>query len=417
MTTITNTTTITIVPDGSGDLSVTYSVSGGGGGGNGMVGYNWDPSTQLPNYNAALAAGGNVKIICYGDSTTQGDGASVGQAWPNRLAVQVSTLLSMNANYANFSGIGEVGYQMALAGSAYFSTVDVAGADLIVLTTPTTDTATWTPETGRLSTYEYDRIDVYYLETGSYEFNVVLTGAVHGTSSYTVTCPSTVTGAETKTTFTVPLDTYSVVEFVCVSVTGSWCQITGVGFWNSGANAIQTYNLGIGGSQSSVVDISSVSGSANMLQAAVNRGASLAIIDYCLNDMLFNNVTLSTSISNLTTAVSTLQANNIDVILCIPHPFINSTGLYTIGQFITAMQSLATTLGIGVLDWNSTYANDPGDFATTFIDIGVHPNALGYDAMATRLASALTGVSTTYPDDATYVAAHPMTNIPPGALV
>jgi lysophospholipase L1-like esterase len=394
--------------------TVTLSYVAPAGAGNGVVAYNWKPATQLPHFAASLAAGGRTGIACYGDSTTQGVGANPGQSWPSRLAAYIGSLSGVAANYATFTGLDEVSNEIVFAGEASVNWgFEVAGHGTIVLTAAG-DTATWTPEAVRMAA-TFDSLDIYQLDYTGTGFSITLTGVASGTKTYAVANPGGNTGVEKKVTLSIPLDTYSSVKFAFTA--GQPSYITGVAFWHSGTKSVQTYNLGVGGSQSSLIDLTTATGTANMLAAAVNRGCALAIIDYCLNDMLFDNVQLAASIANLTTALTTLRANGIDVILVIPHPFGLTPGLtpiYTIGQFIAAMEALATSSGVGVIDLNSTYANDVTDYATLFISSGVHPNAAGYDDMAARMASAITGVSTTYPASAAYVTAHPMTNIPPG---
>jgi hypothetical protein len=327
--------------------------------------------------------------------------------------------LGTPAQYANFAGVDECYDQFTFVsgGSAPTSVVNfgfyVAGHGIVSMSVAG-DKITWTPESGRINGAPYDRLDVYMMDYGGGAMTVHTTGATTGVTSHTVPAGGS-TGLEIKHTLNLTADTYSVVEFEFVS--GAALNISGMGFWSSTSPAVQIFNLGVGGAESSLVNYTTATGTANMLSAAVNRGATLALIDFGINDILHNFTTLAATITNLTNAATTLMANGIDVVFIIPHPFQTTTGVYTQAQLITAMQGLATSRGVGVLDLNSTYANNGAAFEAVFGASGPHPNATGYDDFGARIASALTGVNSTYPNSASYAAAHPMTNIPPGSLV
>lgn len=397
---------------GGGSVFLTGNTTGGGG--NGVVVYNWNPVSLLPNWIAAetaVSTGASplVRVVCLGDSTVGGTTANpVGQSWPNWFAVALAAASGLKCNYACFGGNQEEFGNITLNGGATWNNGFFGFGSSLVASAAIGQGGTWVPEAGRLAGGPFDRLDIWI-----YDANAAATATVTvsggSTGSHTVTIPAGSNTSNSKQlTVSIPSDNYTTVA-VAQTTTGFYYWM-GCGFWNSTIPAIQVCNFGVGGTIASFVGGQpNFTHGMNAFTGACAVNPKLVFINFGINDINQASYNYSTYAGYLAATVTALKAQNIDVIIEIPHPFIETgTPLFHQTDIVNGAASFATTNGVAVVDLNSTYGNAYTAFqGSTLVGSGVHPNSSGYQDFAQRIASLMTNTPQTYANSVAYTAAHP----------
>jgi lysophospholipase L1-like esterase len=350
--------------------------------------YNYDPRL-LANFRLALAKvrdnAANCKILCLGDSITHGYGCSsyltlgTSGSYPARLAYLINTYMAPAAVGLSIPPISSAhdtrwtnGWGTALGGfgfgnAANYSTATPTGA---LIYNPGT---TW------------DRMDVYYLRTGS-------SGTLLVSANNTVVGTGTAAGAGNRI---VAMTTYSASALATgtLSITGSGgnCYITGAEPYQSSTKQVLIGNAGCYGIQTSAA---ATSGALNQnwyaLDALNAYQPNLTIICLGVNDAN-SSVSSSTYRSNMITIINAAKVWG-DVILISFSPTSSGSGQQYVtyeAQYNDVLKNLAASTGCVFIDIYGRYSTI---FQANYMFDNLHPNNYGYWDMAQSVFSVLSNV-------------------------
>lgn len=340
--------------------------------------YNWSPTTQLANWKAAVmpilngtaAQATRAKIVCLGDSTTYGIG-SLPDGQQARFTGYPSIMTKILADYAPSSDNVCLGFgdgsdpRIVLGGSSQMTGINGAAGN-VAATTQAGDTITFTLTPG-----VYDRVDVYMIEAGAASANVKIDGVDYGTLN------AGTAGGIYVTTINLPRGTHS--QAVFTGLAQGMTFIYGVVFWDSLTPSIEVYNYGQPGADSAGITNGTATGYTSfghILKTAPN----LCLINIGINDINNGTQTAAQAVTNLTPLITALKAQNCDVILIVPQPFASSNYATGIVQFRTVYETMATTLGIGLIDLSNYFNN--ANYPVSLWSNSLHPSATVYRQMA-----------------------------------
>ena len=105
------------------------------------------------------------------------------------------------------------------------------------------------------------------------------------------------------------------------------------------------------------------------------------------NDHRSGSVSAATYKTNLTTLVADLKATGIEVVLITPPP--NDAGSSAIAPYLDALYDVALTQDVPVLDVHDRWRSYSSTAALGLMSEGTHPNAAGYDDLATAVLAAI----------------------------
>jgi lysophospholipase L1-like esterase len=382
-----------------------------------LVTYNWNPSTQLANYLAAQAAvaagvaGSQAEIVAVGDSTTLGFGTGNDYRPTVSYPADLATLLSQDgvaAQQDNFLGQGNNDFttpdsRIALQGGAIWGYPYDAGGPVVVannvgqgftFTLPTPAT--------------YDRVTVDYLDSG----NGVLDVATNG-GAVLAALQLGNTGTMMSQTVDLPAGSYASVTVTSGSTAPT--DIEGVSFWDSTIPAVQVFNAGVGGAESSIVGDGVTPGPGDITGAAA-LGANLALINFGINDILQGNLTAAQTTANIALMVNEFRADGTDPIIIIPQPLTAATYAGEIATLRADIYQLATTLNVPVIDLSATYGDNAAALVSNGLltSDGTHPSPTLYADIASGIATLLTSATGTLPAPVTQtpVTSTPVTPVP-----
>jgi lysophospholipase L1-like esterase len=361
-----------------------------------LVTYNWNPSTQLANYLAAQAAvaagvtGSQAEIIAVGDSTTLGFGTGNDYRPTVSYPADLATLLSQDgvqAQQDNFLGQGNNDFttpdsRVALQGGAFWGYPFDAGGPVVVAD-GVGQGVTFTlqaPET-------YDRVTVDYLDSGSGVLDVAANGG-----PVLATLQLGNTGTMMSQTVDLPVGIYSSVTVT--TATAAPTDIEGVSFWDSTVPAVQVFNAGIGGAESSIVGDGVTPGPGEITGAAA-LGANLALINFGINDILQGNLTAAQTTANIALMVNEFRADGADPIIIIPQPLTSPNYAGEIATLRADIYQLATTMNVPVIDLSATYGDNAAALVSNGLltSDGTHPSPTLYADIASGIATLLTSAS------------------------
>lgn len=370
------------------------------------VTYNWLGNSQFPNWRSGVSAvnagtaGTRCKLVCMGDSTTQGIGANA-NGWRNNISYptimeQALATWGLSIQMDNFdcggtSGSNQADSRVALGGSgpAFYNSGAIGAGGFYITTQNSGDTATFT--LGSAATY--DRIDYTYADIGGSEtMGIALDGggAISGS-------PFTLTGTNSFNTLgaTVTIPSASHSSVVLSQAASGQCYIQGFAFWSHASPKVELYNTGVPGAVSGMVGSGATTG-VGQWQGAYQLAPTLALINFGINDIA-NGVSASTTASNLSLMITGLQGINCDVVLILPTPGTYANYGTGMPALRSALQSVCTTYGVPMIDLSGTYNDSASDFNAAGFQYsdGVHLTAAGYADVADRIAVLLEGVTPT----------------------
>ena len=174
------------------------------------------------------------------------------------------------------------------------------------------------------------------------------------------------------------------------------------------------FNAGVGGAWSSSAGTGSLTG-AGEFAGGLELGASLALIDYGINDIVNDVLTPAQTVANFATAIAESRSVGADPIIVIPSPFglnpyLTVPQVTTLAAVTTGLQALAVQEDVPIIDLNATYSGSYTTLSQDGLLNSPHPDAALYSDIAARIAALLTGDSAaTFPVTANYAVVTPTT--------
>lgn len=354
----------------------------------------------LPKWRSALAKGRSnspsnyqAKVLCIGDSTTYGlwsnGSLATGDQQHNSYPARLSDLIGLTTNgksNANsfFGGGGSNPRSGGLDSRLSFGGGWTADGWLNVclgggaLNCQSAGTLSFTPASN------VDTFNVYYIRgSGGGSFGLNING---GSST---ACSTVGSDAVIKQTMIAALG----ANTLNATWTSGQSYVIGIEAYNSAQSNINVINAGVCLGHS--YDIATTGASYSPCTFLPTYAVDLNIINIGINDWDQGN-----SISNYTTSMQTIitaaKGNGGDVVLMTPCPSsVGNATMATQQTFITAMQGLATTNNITLVDtwarWVSYVVSNPlGLYAAG--GFGIHPNEIGYADQAAAIAANILNV-------------------------
>lgn len=305
---------------------------------------------------------GNAKLLCVGDSTTAGFGATRASSWPSlvqqRLNLDIAAVpglaigMGLDVDSARWS-YGDWTFNFGPGGSGLYANAG-SGADAVFTPGITVDT-----------------IDVWWFQgAGKGSFVVTIDGAPQ--------TPIDTTGGSgiyQKTTYTVPVGNSHTIALQLP--TGNPVNILGVDAYLSSKNSVRVANWGVSGSITDTWVNAFYS-----LNAISSYAPDLTIVMLGINDSA-NGVSVDTWSSNMTAIINEAKKSG-DVIVMSVFPS-NATMVDSQRLYRDRAQVLAAELDAGFIDLMDkigAYSED------TYAD-ALHPNARGYADIARYVIAGL----------------------------
>ncbi len=324
-----------------------------------------------------LANGGNARILCIGDSTTRGVGASTATAFPAALAGFL-TNSGIPANFNSWYGGSDATMQdtrVNIGGWTFSAAVSMGGR--LMTASGASAALTFTP-TGSVDTFVFRYIQSSGNGTFSYQVDSGSTTNVNAAGA-TAVINITVSGLSLAS---------HTIKFNYVS--GGNVYIIGNEAWNSASSSVDVINAGWGGSKPVDWD--------------TNTGAPydpLSMISVIAPDLIFvdlgiNNWSTGGSVPTYSSGMQTLLTAAIsyggaDVVIVTPIPSNISFASQAVQQsFVTEMISLGSTNSLRVIDEFARIGTWYAAGELNQNNDGQHGNAAGYAAFSTMLNGVLT---------------------------
>ena len=343
---------------------------------------------NLPRFRKAIAnvrAGkGNARILCMGNSQTEGSYAAVQNtnnstsnylyAWPAHLSRMLSAS-GVNSHFNSFFGAASTTERRdqndaRLTVSGGFASPSVQGTcGGYYYSTSTAGSLNFAPT---------ENVDTFVIVYG--------VGAGLGTFSYGVDGGSTTnqatagTAAQSTVTITAPLGRHTVnINWVSGNI-----FIVGVYAYDSSKSWVEVDNAGWSGSTTSSSNWGYTATPSSTLNSCVNLAPDLAIIELGQNDIILSSTPVATISANLQTIITALTATT-DIIIVdqIPLPT-SSISQATQDQLSAALKALvAANPNVSLANvydrWVSyTYSNALGYYGTGSTNATLHPYGPGY---------------------------------------
>jgi lysophospholipase L1-like esterase len=348
-------------------------------------------ASLLPNWttvrSAVKAGSGSGKIVLLGDSTTAGYGAAgAASSYTNTQAVappaQLRRLLSAQgipAEVGNFMSDSNVNTQNGVATNTYDPRIVPASWTLPAgngfcggsFYTSGATVFAFTPTT------PFDTIDVFYASVGGAgTFTVDVDG---GASLGTINCNQ---AADLRVqTLTCALGSYT----INVTRASGMAYLFGIRCRNSMASRVYVQQCAHAGGTAGTFATSFTN--FNYSNIVTELDADLTIINLGINDWVAgtSQSTFSTNLQTLITAAKTTG----DVILCTPFPSSTATSMASQNSIVDVIHTLAASNSVPLIDnfaAEGSYA--AGNAAAHYWDV-LHPNGLGYNLAAKRIADVL----------------------------
>lgn len=331
---------------------------------------------NLPHWLAARAAG-SAKIVCYGDSTTAGQAASVAESWPSIVAAALaSSGLEVNRNFWSWKKGAVTDDRSSRTGTWANGASNTLGGPC-ASTTGAGATLSYTP-VGNV-----DRIEVRY------PVDTELTGgfsvAIDGDAQTAIS--NNGTQAIGVTTYSMALGPHSIV----LTATGAEAnQLASIRAWDSSASEVQVINAGWPGASSP--ELTGVATEFDSLAALIALAPDLVIVEAGIINN-WNGGQMNT-VENVSTIIQALQTAGIDVMLqsSIPSDPAHYASLTTQAQYVGDMLYAAIAYNVPFIDiWGGLCGGDYANVSANSWGSGdyIHPSADGYAAMGAFIAPAL----------------------------
>jgi lysophospholipase L1-like esterase len=343
----------------------------------------------LTHWNAAKARvaanGGNAKILCLGDSTTRGYGATGGpQAYPAQLAGFLTTIGSVNSNYSSWYG-GDQGTAFiedsrVVVGSGWTAGTAISIGGKMMTASSATASLSFTPNTS-IDTFTF----YHQANTGN------------GTLSYQVDSGA-VTNLNDNGTAAAPKVTISGLTAGTHTIKFNWVSggsvfVIGVESWNSAVSSVDVINAGWGGSTTASW-LASTTNPWDLINMFAPIAPDLILLDMGINDWS-TGVPVGTYTTQMQTILNAAIASGADVVIVTPIPQIVSiTPQNTQQSFVNAMITLGSTNTLLVInEFIQVGTWVAGNALGLYFD-GTHPNDPGYARFAKSVESALAPLAT-----------------------
>ena len=325
------------------------------------------------------------RVFCAGDSTTLGFGAgtldSGGQvgcrnfSYPKYLTDHLVSS-GVRASYDNFFGDGAVDVsdsRVALVGSAARTGVISLGYKSIALSAPT-DGVTFTPG----STNVYDSVTVMVVDiSAGASFTIQVDDQAAQTSQVFTGTGNLVTQTFTFTSGAFNKITLSNVGSVLIHICGMLCE-------NSTSPFMSICNIGMGAN--TTAQIIGPSDSFGPSEAIKTMKPDLLLVNTGIND-IYDNSSAGTNgpavISAVSSTVSAIVADGINIIFAMLQPFRSDYYVSGIASFLSALEPLAEQENFGIVDLSAAYNYDQAGLNAAGLYFNdLHPYAVLYSDIA-----------------------------------
>lgn len=305
---------------------------------------------------------GNAKLLCVGDSTTAGFGATQAASWPALVQQRLNLDIAAQAGLAICMNLAVDTARWSLGG---WQNAFGPGGGALYANAGTGTDAVFTPGV------TVDTIDVWWFQAaGKGAFVVKIDGVAQ--PAIDTSGPA---GAWVKTTYTVTAGASHTVALQLP--TGNPVSVLGVDAYLSTRNSVRVSNWGVSGSVTDTWVNAPYS-----LSGISSYAPDLTLVMLGINDAN-NAVSVSTWSANITSIVNEAKKSG-DVVLMSVVPS-NAGTITTEQQYRAAAPGLAASLDIGFIDLFDRI----GAYSADLYSDNLHPNARGYANMARYVMSGL----------------------------
>lgn len=352
---------------------------------------------KLPNWFKALgqarAKTANANLFLVGDSTTAGYGAAgnagIGArpgnypvAFAANMAAEGVSIVDggffsdQNVSINNITGPQ---YDPRLVfGSGWATSSSSAVCGSAIANSTTTNAVSFTPAV------PFDTLDIYYFTTGgggSASVNVD-GGATIGTVNFNAAA------SISKTTFTCPLGNHT----INIARVSGGCYLFGVMAYNSAVKGLCMFQLGSCGAKA--IDFTNTNfGSYSLPALSALCAPALTVINLTINDWI-QGTALAAYTAQLQSIITTAKLTGDAVLVTGAPSSVATTPAATQLSYIGAMQSLAATNNVPLLDFHARWESYEALQSLGFYFDQVHPVAAGYNDLASFLSNSLLNAST-----------------------
>jgi lysophospholipase L1-like esterase len=320
-----------------------------------------------------------AKILCIGDSTTEGQQATTfAQNYPSILASLLNSYYVPTVQgfaFSNAGGSGPFDTRITL-GTNW--TREVMGDPSIAFGYFSNSTSASTGTLAYAPTHTVDSFDIYYLGNSA-----AFTWNVDGGADATIT-PA---GSQSVSKTTVSAGAAGVHTLNIKHINGNGATyIVGIDGYNSASKAVKVGNAAIGGTKTADW-ITTGYPNLSTFTAITAVAPDLTIICLGINDA-GSSVSASTYQSNLQALITAAQTVG-DVLLCSMPP--SDTAPYTTFEptYLPVLQALAASNNCGYLDLYSRWVSYTSANALGYFADGLHPSTLGYSDWAQSVMNVL----------------------------
>ena len=342
--------------------------------------FNWDSATQFTNYRAAKSANTRRIVLFLGDSTTAGVTGSTTdyrtKSAPSYCAAALSNG-SFDSFVSNANNPNSDTSRVILGGAAYWTGAEACGGPLCQMGS-SGDYVRFTPAKA------FDRVRVVLAGTGSPSFDVRVNGTPTGTTR-------TANGSGNMEAFGFTIPATAGGATVDVVWRGGSVYVQSVECYDTAPPRIDIINGGRGGQQSSVFGAPDTG--FNYMAGAFALTPHLTFINIGINDGNFLGTSKADYKSAVDTAVVNLKAKGSDVILVVPTPVVETSGMETTSWTLyrDALQEIGVARNCPVINLHDRYVSYSVQHAKIppWMNDTLHPEALLYEDLGKFYASFL----------------------------
>ncbi len=353
-----------------------------------FIAFAWMLAAQpLPVWRAAkarvAAGGGNARILCIGDSTTQGHTASSTiNTYPANLAADL-TSAGVTSNYNGWYGGSNQTMEFKgtiTVGSGWGYSASTSMGGRLLTASSATSSLSFTP-VGNTDTFKF-----WHIRAGS-----------NGTMSYQVDSGSVTNindnGANAALSVTISGLSLASHTIKFNYVSGGNVYVIGVESWNSAVSSVDVINAGWGASTAGdwAASTSSPWDPATMITSIA---PDLVLICIGINDWS-TGVPVGTYTPQMQTLITAAVASGADVVIVTPVPSATSFASQIIQQgFVDSMADLAVTNGLMRINEFGVIGTYVAGNALGLYSDGQHPNDAGYAQFGSIIEGVLVAAPT-----------------------